>query len=96
MASKSSASASTARKSDLDKYVAENQITWPIIFMDQEGSRAWSNPLVQKYAITSIPGIFLVGRDGKVTSLGARGPELEAAITQLLATPAGPSAAATH
>ncbi len=54
-----------------DKY----RFTWPVIAdADKDNSR--KNPNADRYGITGIPTCILVGRDGKVLSIHARGEEL--------------------
>lgn len=55
----------------LDKFVEEHQTKW--ITLNEEGGRS---PAAAHYGVTSIPTMILVGRDGKVISIKARGQVL--------------------
>ena len=70
------------------KYVEENKLPWSSIFPKNEDEREWSNPLVAYYGITGIPTAILVGKDGKVVNMNARGPVLGEELEKLLGPPA--------
>ena len=70
------------------KYVEENKLPWSSIFPKNEDEREWSNPLVAYYGITGIPTAILVGKDGKVVNMNARGPVLGEELETLLGPPA--------
>jgi thiol-disulfide isomerase/thioredoxin len=70
------------------KYVEENKLPWSSIFPKNEDEREWSNPLVSYYGITGIPTAILVGKDGKVVNMNARGPVLGEELEKLLGPPA--------
>lgn len=57
---------------ELKKFVAAREIPWPIVYNKDKPS-----PSVKYYGITKIPTKILVGRDGKVISLNARGQKLK-------------------
>ena len=71
-------------RNDLAKFVEDQSLPWPQIFIDEEGKRQWQNPIVQMYGIDGIPATFLVNREGKLQKFGARGAALEPAIVELL------------
>jgi thiol-disulfide isomerase/thioredoxin len=64
---------------DVEKFVTEKKIPWPIVFGDGKPS-----PTVSYYGIMAIPTMVLVGKDGKVVSLNARGEKLKQELTKLL------------
>jgi peroxiredoxin len=70
----------------LETFVKDREIPWAILF-DGTGS----NPMVEKYAIMALPTAILVGADGNVVSLHARGEKLGELLAKLLG-PAGESA----
>ncbi|BBO30898.1 TlpA family protein disulfide reductase [Lacipirellula parvula] len=70
------------------KYVDENKLPWASIFPKKEDEREWQNPLVTYYGITGIPTAILVGKDGKVVNMNARGPVLGEELEKLLGPPA--------
>ncbi len=72
---------------DAHKYVQEMKIPWQSIFPKNEKQRVWDNPLVKYYDIVGIPTAILVGQDGKVVHLEARGEVLREELKQLLGDP---------
>jgi thiol-disulfide isomerase/thioredoxin len=71
----------------LAQFVAEKQIPWPILY-EEPGGPEWRHPLATSYGIAAIPTVVLIGRDGNVVTLDARGKKLGLALERLLAEPA--------
>jgi thiol-disulfide isomerase/thioredoxin len=65
---------------DLKNFVKENEIPWTIVF----GPDGKPSPTVSYYGVMAIPQMILVGKDGKVTSLAARGKKLNEHLAKLL------------
>ena len=63
----------------LEEFLKAQEIPWTILF-----SEGGSSPTAEYYGISAIPSMILVGSDGKVVSIEARGPELEAQLAKLL------------
>lgn len=63
-------------------YVDELDIPWPQIY----DGKGWNSAVGRKYGITSIPATFLLDRDGKIRYRNLRGPELGAAVRELVGT----------
>ena len=59
----------------LEKFVAEQKVPWPILFEEPKGD-GWQHPLATFYGISGIPTVVLIGRDGNVITLDARGEKL--------------------
>jgi thiol-disulfide isomerase/thioredoxin len=59
----------------LEKFVTEQKVPWPILFEEPEGD-AWQHPMATFYGISGIPTVVLIGRDGNVITLDARGEKL--------------------
>ena len=59
----------------LEKFVAEQKLPWPILFEEPKGD-GWQHPLATFYGISGIPTVVLIGRDGNVITLDARGEKL--------------------
>ena len=70
----------------LEKFMKAREIPWEVIFEDTPEGHGWNNSLAQKYGVMGIPTVILIGKDGNVISLNARGPMLG----QLLAEQLGP------
>ena len=63
---------------DITKFVEARKLPWKSINIDD------SKKLAETYNVTSIPYPVLVGRDGRVVSLRARGPQLELLLDRLM------------
>lgn len=77
----------------LDKFLEANPVPWTTLHA--EGGQ---HPAAEYYGVSAIPTTILVGRDGKVVSITARGPELTRLLEKLIGPPepsknAGQSAA---
>lgn len=68
-------------RSDLDKYIASNEITWPQFF----DGKFWQNDVAVKYRVQSIPATYLIGKQGKIRYKSLHGNKLETAVKELLA-----------
>ena len=66
----------------LEKFVTDRKIPWPILFETSEGS-GWQHPLATFYGISGIPTVILIGKDGNVVSLNARGERLGELLDEL-------------
>ena len=62
-------------RSALEKFVVDRKIPWPILFEPSEGT-GWQHPLATYYGISGIPTVILIGKDGNVITLNARGERL--------------------
>lgn len=62
------------------RFMAKRELPWVCIY--EKGIR--HQPLADYYGVMSIPLAILVGRDGKVISTSAQGPELERLLEELL------------
>jgi len=72
----------------LEKFVTERKIPWPILFEPSEGS-GWQHPLASYYGISGIPTVILIGKDGNVVSLNARGERLGELLDELFKDSSG-------
>jgi thiol-disulfide isomerase/thioredoxin len=66
-------------KDKVDAFVAEHKIPWPIIY----AGKGWNDPVAQFYGISGIPQLILIGRDGNVITLNARGEKLAERLAAL-------------
>ncbi len=64
----------------LKNYIAAEKVSWPNLW--DPGQK---DSMAEKYGITSIPALFLVGKDGKVAAVNSRGPALRQQVARLLA-----------
>jgi len=74
-------------RDSLEQFVKAKEIPWPILF-EEPGGPDWRHPLATYYGITGIPTVVVIGRDGNVVTLDARGRKLSAALERLLGEPA--------
>lgn len=68
----------------LKEFLKERSIPWTTLFGKDEGTRGWEHPMAVKYGVMGIPTVILVGKDGKVVNLEARGEKLGELLEQLL------------
>jgi thiol-disulfide isomerase/thioredoxin len=66
----------------LKAFVAENKLPWPILF-EKSGGAGWQHPMATRYGISGIPQLILIGRDGNVITLKARGEALAERLAEL-------------
>jgi thiol-disulfide isomerase/thioredoxin len=69
-------------RDSLVQFVKEKRIPWPILHEESTGA-GWQHPLATFYGITGIPQLILIGRDGNVITLNARGPQLGERLAEL-------------
>lgn len=67
-------------REQLEKFLKDKAIPWTILYEDEPNN----NVNIEYYGIMGIPTMFLVGKDGKVVSTSARGPELRKELEKLL------------
>lgn len=61
--------------------IIKDGLTWTSHVSDLKG---WKSDAARLYNVKGIPAAFLLDKDGKVVATNLRGPELEAAVKQLL------------
>lgn len=64
----------------LEAFVAKNRMPWPQHF----DGKGWRNSVAETYAVTAIPAMFLLNKEGVIISTNARGPKLEEELKRLL------------
>jgi thiol-disulfide isomerase/thioredoxin len=69
---------------DLEKFIADEKIAWPILFPKEKKDQFWNNPLAVYYGVNAIPCAILTNQKGEVVSLNARGPVLTDKLAELL------------
>ena len=70
-------------KSKAEEFVKENKLPWPTLISGVEGKTGFNDPNAVRYGISGIPTVMVVGKDGKVTALGVRGPKLDEMLAKL-------------
>jgi thiol-disulfide isomerase/thioredoxin len=73
----------------LDEFLAKNKLPWVTLRTKPQEEKAGpdTQSLAEFYSVESIPTVILVGKDGKVVSLQARGKELWRLLADLLGPP---------
>lgn len=61
-------------------FTEKHGMPWPQYF----DGKWWKNDIARRYAIDSIPAMFLLDKEGRLVSTNARGPKLEAEVKRLL------------
>jgi thiol-disulfide isomerase/thioredoxin len=70
-------------KSALEKFTAENKMTWPQFF----DGKGWDNELAKRFNIQSVPTMWLLDREGKLADANPRSRLEQAVETALAAKP---------
>ena len=71
-------------KDALDKYIADNKMPWRQVF----DGKFWDSEVPKQFGVQAIPFAMVIGRDGKIAAVNARGPALETAVAKALDAPA--------
>lgn len=66
----------------LAQFVTDKKLPWPILYEKPQGE-GWRHPLATYYGISGIPTVILIGRDGNVITLNARGEKLGEQLDKL-------------
>ena len=74
-------------RASLMKHLEAHPEPWPQIFFDEEGKRGFQNPLARKFDVQAIPFLLVVGRDGKLAAVNARGRAIETEVASALGVP---------
>ncbi len=70
-----------------ETFIEDQKIPWVTLFSDDAQQSGWQHPMAVYYGVQAIPTVMLVGADGKVVSVSARGPELHRQLLALLGEP---------
>ena len=70
-----------SNQSDWLSFLEKEQITWPNVNVYENDE---PDPIVEKYAIRSIPTNFLISPEGVIVARDLRGEELEVKLTELI------------
>ncbi|MEE8452921.1 MAG: TlpA disulfide reductase family protein [Thermoguttaceae bacterium] len=79
-------------RAPLEAFLKQNELPWKQLFSEDPDAMGMDNPMATHYGVMGIPTLILVGPDGKVVSLDARGPELAMHLEKLLGPANGPTA----
>lgn len=65
-------------------FFEKQEIPWKTVIGHDDETRGPKHPMVEKFGIRSIPTMILLGRDGKIAAVNARGEKLEPQVKKLL------------
>ena len=68
-------------------FVKKQGLAWDTLYSDDKAAQGWDHPMANYYGVTGIPMAVLVGKDGKVITLNARGAILGKQLEELLGKP---------
>jgi thiol-disulfide isomerase/thioredoxin len=71
----------------LRKFIEFYKVPWPSVLGDDPSMRGWDHPMIEKYGVTALPFLVLVGRDGIALATNVRGDALDEKLAELF--PAG-------
>ncbi len=69
---------------DAQAFIKKQELPWTTVISPDKDARGFDDPNAKQYAVSAIPFLVLVGRDGKVDSLHLRGPQLQERLAELL------------
>jgi thiol-disulfide isomerase/thioredoxin len=69
------------------KNPTKKTIPWTTLWSEEQTQEDRQNSLAEKFGVEGLPETFLVDQDGKVISIGIRGPRLGERLSELLGTP---------
>lgn len=74
-------------RSKLDEFLAKRPLKWATYVSSSEEPklRGFLTPIATEIGISAIPFIAVIGKDGNVAAIHARGPKLESVVAELLA-----------
>ncbi|QDU73424.1 Thiol-disulfide oxidoreductase ResA [Bremerella volcania] len=72
-----------SEKEAVDEFIQTREIPWSIVWNEREEDESgWIDPNADRYGISGIPTMILVGEDGNVISLSARGHNLDKLLAE--------------
>jgi thiol-disulfide isomerase/thioredoxin len=71
----------------VEAFVKKRELAWDTLYSADKKAQGWNHPMANYYGVNSIPMAVLVGKDGKVITLNARGPALGKELEKLLGKP---------
>ncbi len=73
------------------QFLADHEIPWTTLFSADPEHTGWNHPMAEFYGVNAIPTVILVGKDGRVVDLNARGEKLGKLLAELLGPADEPS-----
>lgn len=69
----------------MKEFLEDAKTPWPHLFSKSPSLRGAKHPIAARYGVLTLPMIFVIDRQGKISSIGIRGPEaIEEAVSSLL------------
>jgi len=72
-------------------FAARGELPWPTVLSSDPEATGTNSPMAQKCGVTSLPFAVLIGRNGKVSAIHVRGPELGARLGEIFGDDETPS-----
>jgi len=73
-----------SEESEIDAFLEESKLTWPVIFHVEPDKRGWNSPLASYYGISVLPTIWIVDPEGKVADTQVTVDNLETKLREVL------------
>lgn len=73
----------------LAQYIKQEQPPWAVVADNFAAMSGSGQSMAARYGVRSLPGMILIGRDGRVAAVNCRGKELGEQLTQILGGAAG-------
>lgn len=73
-----------SEEAEIDAFLEETGLTWPVIFHVEPTKRGWNAPLASYYGINVLPTIWIVDPQGKVASTQVTAENLETQLREVL------------
>jgi thiol-disulfide isomerase/thioredoxin len=71
-------------RGSLESFVAKRRLPWPQVYLREQQDPSLE-ALTKRIALTSIPRVMLIDREGRVASASVPGDEIDSSVRQLLA-----------
>jgi hypothetical protein len=73
-----------SEESEVDSFLEQTKLTWPVIFHVEPDKRGWNAPLAAHYGISVLPTIWIVDPHGKVSATQVTSETLEEQLREVL------------
>lgn len=71
-------------RQDVEAFLKDHPLPWKSLFSDDPKQIGMNTPMAEYYGVVGVPTCILVGKDGKVATLNARGPKLREWLERLI------------
>ncbi len=71
-------------ESQLDNFLADQNLNWPQIFFSEPEKRGWNSPLAGYYGITNLPTVWIVDPSGVVAETDLTATDMETKLKDVV------------